>query len=343
MTFLNMEPAKRIVPGEGPLNSPIMIVGEAPGAFEDQSLRPFVGPAGGVLEQCLHAAGLVRGDIRITNVIKTRPRGNKIEPYFNSTTGTFTAEGMKHVEALRNEIAESQPNVIIACGSTAMAALTCSGNRGLKSIMKLRGYFLESLGLDRTYKVLPTIHPSAALRGNYIYRYIISTDLKKAKLERASPELVRPERKLIYHFSNVLEAVDWLDFYSHEPVVSCDIEVLNYELACIGFSSDPTVACSIPVAQRWTLQDELLIWRGIQRVLANGESTKVFQNGIFDIHFLLTRCGIETKGPLHDTMIAHSVMYPELKKSLEFLGSVYCGTQAYWKDMAKFTNIKGEA
>jgi len=42
-------------------------------------------------------------------------------------------------------------------------------------------------------------------------------------------------------------------------------------------------------------------------------------------------------------MVAHSIMYPELRKGLDFLGSLYCGTQAYWKDKVKFTNIKEES
>ena len=70
---------------------------------------------------------------------------------------------------------------------------------------------------------------------------------------------------------------------------------------------------------------------------------KVVQNGIFDIHFLLTRCGIEVRGPIQDTMIAHSIMYPELRKGLDFLGSIYCGTQAYWKNMVKWDNIKEDS
>jgi hypothetical protein len=78
-------------------------------------------------------------------------------------------------------------------------------------------------------------------------------------------------------------------------------------------------------------------------VLGNENSVKVAQNAIFDIHFLLTRCGIEAKGRVEDTMIGHSVMFPEFPKGLDFLGSLYCGTQAYWKDAVKFNNIKGES
>ena len=344
MTFLTMDKPKRVVGGVGPKDAKILILGEAPGAYEDSQGIPFAGPAGGVLEQCLHAAGIIRSDVYITNVVKTRPAGNKIDPFFNTTTGQFSTDGMKWVEKLREEIADINPNVVIACGATAMAAMTCgTSGKGLAKVMKLRGYFLESVGFNRVYKVMPTIHPAAALRGMYIYRYMISTDMKKAKVERGSPDLIRPQRQLVFSFNEVTEALDWLRYYSEQPIVCFDIEVLNYEVACIGFSSEPGIACTIPLSNRWRIEDELLLWRGIQEVLGNPHSIKVVQNGIFDIQFLLTRCGIETLGPIHDTMVAHSVMFPELPKGLGFLGSVYCGTQSFWKDMVKFENIKEES
>ena len=61
---------------------------------------------------------------------------------------------------------------------------------------------------------------------------------------------------------------------------------------------------------------------------------------MFDIPFLLTRAGVDVRGPIHDTMVGHSVLYPELQKGLGFLGSIYCGAQEYWKDTVKFKNIK---
>lgn len=336
MTFLQMplEASGRIVPGFGPVGAKIAIVGEAPGAHEDQQLKPFVGPAGSVLEQCLHAAGLIKSEVYLTNVVKVRPPKNDISPYYNDATGKFTEAGKEWVDFLHGELAEKKPNVIVAAGGCAMAALT-----GMFRILKYRGYFMESpIG-----KVIPTIHPSGALRGMYLWRHLISADLKKAREHSQTPELTRPKRDLIYQFSHVHEVLEWLEYYEHQPLVCFDIEVMNYEVSCISFSSDPSMAISVPIDSRWSVEDESLIWRGIQRVLGNSASVKVVQNGIFDIHFLLSRCGIEVRGPTHDTMIAHSIMYPELRKGLDFLGSIYCGTQAYWKNMVKFDNIKEDS
>jgi len=67
----------RAVPGEGPENAEIMFIGEAPGYHEDQQGRPFVGQAGQFLNELLSSIGLKRPDVYITNIIKTRPPGNR--------------------------------------------------------------------------------------------------------------------------------------------------------------------------------------------------------------------------------------------------------------------------
>src|SRR5689334_20782171 len=69
--------ASRMVPGEGNPEAAVMFVGEAPGATEDELGRPFVGRAGKLLDELLAEAGLVRGDVWITNVVKARPPKNR--------------------------------------------------------------------------------------------------------------------------------------------------------------------------------------------------------------------------------------------------------------------------
>lgn len=69
--------ATRAVPGEGPADADVMLVGEAPGFNEDKQGRPFVGPAGKFLDELLGAAGLKRSEVFITNVVKHRPPNNR--------------------------------------------------------------------------------------------------------------------------------------------------------------------------------------------------------------------------------------------------------------------------
>ena len=67
----------KAVPGEGPPNAELLFVGEAPGFYEDQQARPFVGPAGRFLEELLASIGLQRDQVFIANVVKCRPPNNR--------------------------------------------------------------------------------------------------------------------------------------------------------------------------------------------------------------------------------------------------------------------------
>lgn len=353
MSFLPT-PARRIVLGDGPKDAKIAIIGEAPGAQEDARLKPFVGKAGGVLDQCLHAAGIIRPDVYLTNVVKVRPPNNDIKGFFSGKT--FTPEGYEWVELLREELNSVGANVLVAAGAVPFAALT-----GRSAITKLRGYVFESVGLTEARKVIPTIHPAASLyerkggaKGGlasaefkpYLFRHVIACDLKKARVESGFRELRRPDRQIITSFGTVGEVLEWLDYFASRDIVSVDIETPSYigEMVSFALSSEPNISASFSLHEpQWDLMDEAMIFRGLQKVLGNPNSKKVFQNGVFDVWFLSSRYGFIVRGPIHDTMIAHHVQYSELPKGLGFLGSLYCGAQAYWKDMVKFDNLKEEA
>lgn len=337
----------RLVPGFGKTTAKIAIVGDFTSGFDDKTLRPFSGPPGTVLEQCLQVAQILTSDCYFTNCIKTkttRPYKQSNTEYYDDNKKRFTDLGMEHVRTLHTELNHVGANVIVCTGNAALRAIT-----EFASVSKYRGYVCASTRLDKTRKVIPTHSPASTIRGTYVNRHMIVADLKKAKIESAFPEIVRPERTLIYDYTSVEEALQWIEFLEKQPVICFDIEVINYCVSCISFSPRPDLAVVIPFGnsdfrpQGWEEDDELMLWRGVQRILGNPDSEKVVQNGSFDIHFLITECGIEVKGPIRDTMIGHSVMFPELPKGLDFLGSIYCGSQEYWKDTVKFDNVKGEA
>lgn len=192
-------------------------------------------------------------------------------------------------------------------------------------------------------KLVPTIHPSSSLRGQYILRYYITADLQKAKRESAFPEIRRPTRKLVIP-QTLRECEEWYEYLKACKSWSVDIEVVNFEVSAIGFAPQPDIGISIPMYHsHWTLQEETRVWWMMNSLLTDENITKIFQNGIFDVHFLAVQNGIHVAPPIEDTMIAHSIMYPEMRKSLEFLVSMYCGSQKYYKDMVKFDNIKEDA
>lgn len=336
---------QRIVGPEGSKDAKIALIGEAPGETELRLGRPFVGPAGSVLENCLHAAGLIRGDCYITNVIKVHPIKNNISPFFHPEKATFTDLGKQHVTQLYEELKDVRANVLVPLGGCALAAVA-----GLKGITKYRGYVVQAVDALGGRKCVPAIHPASALRGDYISRYYIAGDLRKAKLESDVPEIVRPIRQLIYDPQlSVAEALRWIEHFRQAKQISFDIEVMNYEVSCISLSDDPSFAVSIPFYDvSWSIAEEATVWRALAGVLEDPTIHKITQNGIFDIHFLRYKYGIcirawddATKRPLmDDTMVGHSIVYPEFLKRLEFLCSVYGGSTEYYKDMVKFKNIK---
>ena len=346
MTFFPHK-TPQVVGAEGDPKSKIALIGEALGAQEEKLGRPFVGHAGGVLDQCLHSAGLIRSDLYITNLLKIKPAGNNITPYYIDAQGRgpgrFTDLGMEWVHKLWKELENVQANVLVPLGKPATLALT-----GTDKVGQYRGYVMEGRKEIAARKVIPTYHPAATLYGgNYVWRYYISSDIGKARRESDSPAIRRPERELVWpdSFGN---ACEWLDFMGEATRLSIDIEVINYEVSCISIADSPARSFALPMYHtpqpQWTVEEEAHLWRRLSQILGNKKVYKIFQNGIFDVHFLMTRCGLHvqpiTAEMFEDTMIAHSIMFPELLKGLGFLGSLYCGSQEYWKSMIKFNNIK---
>ena len=133
------------VPGEGPADARIMLIGEAPGWNEDQQGRPFIGAAGKVLEELLAAAGLKRSDVFITNVVKSRPPGNR-DPLPDEIAAC--------APFLQRQIDTIDPDVIVTLGRFSMAKWF-PGER----ISRIHGQPKN----DGKRLIVPMYHPAAAL------------------------------------------------------------------------------------------------------------------------------------------------------------------------------------
>jgi len=130
--------------------SKIMLIGEAPGREEDAAGKPFIGPAGQLLDKMLASIGLTEDDVYITNIVNWRPPGNRkptpeeielCRPFF-----------MRHIELIA-------PQVILIIGGVSLTALT-----QITSIMKNRGQWQEIKIGDQTISALPIYHPAFLLR-----------------------------------------------------------------------------------------------------------------------------------------------------------------------------------
>ena len=184
-------------------------------------------------------------------------------------------------------------------------------------------------------KILPTYHPAAILR-NWSWRVVVLQDLAKAKREMEFPEIRRTERRIIINPS-LHEAIMWLYSTYDTPVLSCDIETEKRQITSIAFARSPSDILVVPIWDKeasdwsyWEEQEECQIWNAIFNVLSIHPRV-LFQNGIYDCQYLWNML-IPIPGFLEDTMILHHSMYPELPKSLAFLGSIYCNDSA-WKKM----------
>ncbi len=162
------------VPGEGPANAKIMLIGEGPGYHEDRQGRPFVGPAGKFLEELLLLAGLKRGDVFIGNVIKCRPPQNR-DPQpdeIEICTKTY----------LFRQIAAINPRVLVTLGRFSMSLYLPN-----ERISRIHG---QPRKLDGRLLV-PMIHPAAALHQPK-NRPLIEEDFRRLPdiLARAEQEAV---------------------------------------------------------------------------------------------------------------------------------------------------------
>lgn len=164
------------VPGEGPLSSEVLFIGEAPGMNEDKQGRPFVGAAGKFLDECLATAGVSRETAYICNVLKCRPPANR-DPL------------PEEIEACSDYLTEQielvSPLVIVTLGRYSMARFFPQHTIG-----KVHGRWKE---IDGRFYV-PMYHPAAALHQGSL-RETILEDFRRLPrvLERARAEALPPD------------------------------------------------------------------------------------------------------------------------------------------------------
>lgn len=335
----------------------ILLLGEAWGEVEERERKAFVGPTGHLLNQMLGTAGLRRIDCHATNVFNLRPPGNKIEALCGAKDEAIEGypslgqskyirkEFQRELDRLGDEILRLNPNLIVALGNVAAWAML-----GKTTMKNLRGKVYLSTHTISGYKVLPTYHPAAIFR-QYPLKPTVILDLGKAKREASSPLVHRPERTI--WIEPTLEDLYEFDRRYIQPCtrLSVDIETYRDCITCIGFAPGPDLAIVIPFpgfqrarADYWpSLVTQHRVYNFIKEVLCR-PVPKIFQNGLYDISFLLRSWGISTMGiaDSDDTMLLHHALQPEALKSLGYLGSIYTD-EGNWKQMReKVKTIKRE-
>ena len=174
------ERATQTVFGEGVAKARVMLLGEQPGDREDLAGRPFVGPAGWLLDKALERAGIAREEVYVSNVVKHfnwEPRGKR--RIHKKPNQLQIAACLPWLEA---ELAVVQPEVVVCLGATAAQALLGKNFR----VTQQRGQMLPSLLAPW---VTATVHPSSILRAPDDESRHRETELFVADLKRVAEVL----------------------------------------------------------------------------------------------------------------------------------------------------------
>ena len=304
-------------------------------------------------EDYLNAAG-----IGMTNVLALRPPDNKLEalcipkselsnggkdyPLPRLTqSGYLREEYLGELSRLEVEITASNPSLIVPLGNAACwAVLKTTG------IGAIRGTVNLGVGAYSGRKILPSYHPAGVMR-NWDWREILKADLTKAWIESETREIRRPARRILVE-PDLDDLTQWIDHLLASPpaYISSDIETAGGQITCIGFAPTRGEALVVPFwrgeshGRKWwgmgnywaTPSREISAWKQVKRLL-EAEVPKLFQNGMYDLQYIW-RMGIRPRQCLHDSMLLHHSILPEMQKGLGFLGSVYTSEPA-WKLMRR--------
>lgn len=138
-----------VVFGEGSLHADVMLIGEGPGQKEDEQGRPFVGPAGQLLDEMLKEIGIQRKEVFIANVVKCRPPRNR-DPK--------PEEQEACIGYLRRQVAMIRPKIIVCLGRIAAGVIL----KRTVYMTRENGIWTEKNG----FWILPTFHPASLLHNN---------------------------------------------------------------------------------------------------------------------------------------------------------------------------------
>lgn len=328
------------VPGCGPRDAEVMIVGEAPGFDEEMAGTPFVGASGYELKNMLRDAGLSKDACYITNVCKYRPPGNDMGEWITDKKTSVKTKGFKPlhgrfvhplvhegINELNQEIEDVKPRVIVGLGNTSLLALA-----GKYGVTNWRGS--ELLSLVQGTPFVPTLHPAAVLR-NWAVRPQVVHDLKFRVRRRLDHGFITPK----YEFNIApthAEVIEFIERAVNQGKIAADIETAKGKTVCIGLADSARRAICIPMYNEhgvyWQadeLKDILL-----QLQSASKNIIWVGQNWNYDAQYFDEDFGWTVMAD-HDTYIAESVLWPGGQRGLGYLSSMYCDHHVYWKEDAK--------
>lgn len=346
------------VPAKGPIPARWMLVGEAPGADEEQWLtggkfdpQPFVGTSGRLLDNALLSAGLPRGASYVTNVVKYRPPKNKIEEWLTDNATKAKKNDLKHFsngmfyndavkEGLQELLADIEivrPEVIVVMGNTPLWALT-----GEMGITKWRG---SELWYGESTRLIPVLHPAAILRALENKPTLIH-DLRVRVMDKmANPELSREPDWRFTTGRSFEQAAHMLSLIHGDlgsrPELSVDVETKRGRIDCFGIAWGMREGVCIPMIDTnndsvWGAGEEKELTGLAQAILTDKRARIIGQNFSYDAQYFQRDPSFGFRVVCrHDTKVAQHVLLPGTDKDLVTLSALYCDWHRYWKDDLK--------
>ena len=318
----------------------LLLIGEAPGPEEDKAGFFFVGPSGAKLDDYLNRLGIEQSLVRFENIVRCMPKKE------DGNTRTPEIEEMEWCCGyLFNEIARLDPELLMVFGNTALNVFT-----GKTAITKARGRTYEWTHpvTKKVYKVLPTIHPAAVVRGNLQYEVSILADLAYAK-----ELLFGREEKVVYTMLNSLPEIDMVLGEIEAAVEAGDISYVAVDtettglnawaegarLLCYSISVKDAEAYLIPVSYSMgPFANDMLAQEGVksrmrtflQKVPVTGQNIK------FDIKWSRRHANADMPNIVFDTMLASWALHSDsVPHDLESLAASFVGMYAAKQEMAE--------
>lgn len=316
--------------GNGPKQAPIFLVGEAPGANEDEHGKPFIGQAGQLLNQALKRfAQIDRSEVYITNVAKCRPPDNRTPSRKEIKTC------VEHY--LDREIASVRPNFMLLMGNSALL-----GVLGKSGIMKHHGTPTRLDFGDLSIQVMPTLHPAAVLR-NPKWGEDFALDLVRfgqlVRGERTTPitrvKIIRTPQHLKWLYAQLLHAkvISWdIETYTEPaepPFVHTNFQYWHEQeshIVSIAFAWEEGVTAVLPLWHESRIFTSGTL-RFLKPVLERQDCVYITHNGPFDAKWMKA-FGINVPQRF-DTMFSSHVLDENREKKLKSLARNVLGADGY--------------
>lgn len=304
----------------------IALIGDFPRERDEYSKKAFTDGDGKYLRHALHDANILPHRVYFTNLISCHPGRKRFFSYsdYQEAIKCCYSGYLKELEYLQEE----KVRMLGLLGKDVLKTFELEGK-----LSKLRG----SVNVDHIIPFIPTYHPMWLIEGKQKEYPTWVNDLEK--IGKLSKKPYQPPKEDFNCFPKVEELEAFVDkIVKDQTLIGIDIETtsLNPEYARIvvtGAADSATTAISFPRLQQggyevWINSDRVRVRKALKKLLLKAPTA--YQNALFDV-MILEANDYKVGNILHDSMILHHCIHPELPHNLGYITSIY-GDTPYWKD-----------